>query len=69
MTEMSGRLATAIVQRYRDRFGRGPTEAKAVVSDEFALLILGNARLPHRAATLGLDNLCFHFIHTSAPNA
>jgi ketosteroid isomerase-like protein len=29
MTEVSGRLATAIVQRYRDRFGRGPTESRA----------------------------------------
>jgi uncharacterized protein YbcI len=44
MTELSGRLATAIVQRYRDRFGRGPTEAKAVIGDDFALLILGSAQ-------------------------
>jgi uncharacterized protein YbcI len=44
MTEQSGRLATAIVQRYRDRFGRGPTEAKAVIQDDFALVILGNAQ-------------------------
>ena len=50
MTELSGRLATAIVQRYRDRFGRGPTEAKAVVQDDFALLILGKAQTePERA--------------------
>jgi uncharacterized protein YbcI len=44
MTEQSGRLATAIVQRYRDRFGRGPTEAKAVIRDDFALVILGSAQ-------------------------
>ncbi len=44
MPELSGRLATAIVQRYRDRFGRGPTEAKAVIQDDFALLILGSAQ-------------------------
>lgn len=44
MTEQSGRLATAIVQRYRDRFGRGPTESKAVVQDDFALVILGSAQ-------------------------
>jgi uncharacterized protein YbcI len=44
MTEQSGRLATAIVQRYRDRFGRGPTEAKAIIQDDFALVILGNAQ-------------------------
>jgi uncharacterized protein YbcI len=44
MTELSGRLATAIVQRYRDRFGRGPTESKAVIGDDFALVILGSAQ-------------------------
>ena len=44
MTSDSGRLATAIVQRYRDLFGRGPTEAKAVIQDDFALLILGSAQ-------------------------
>jgi uncharacterized protein YbcI len=44
MTVDSGRLANAIVARYRDRFGRGPTEAKAVVQDDFALVILGSAQ-------------------------
>jgi uncharacterized protein YbcI len=44
MTAQNGRLATAIVGCYRDRFGRGPTEAKAVVQDDFALLILGSAQ-------------------------
>jgi uncharacterized protein YbcI len=44
MREVNGRLATAIVQRYRDRFGRGPTEAKAVIGDDFALVILGSAQ-------------------------
>jgi uncharacterized protein YbcI len=44
MTELNGRLATTLVQRYRDRFGRGPTEAKAVVGDDFALVILGSAQ-------------------------
>jgi uncharacterized protein YbcI len=44
MTELSGRLATALVQRYRNRFGRGPTEAKALVGDDFALVILGSAQ-------------------------
>jgi uncharacterized protein YbcI len=44
LAEANGRLATAIVQRYRDRFGRGPTEAKAVVQDDFALVILGSAQ-------------------------
>ena len=44
MAELSGRLATAIVQRYRDRFGRGPTSAKAVIQDDFALLIMGSAQ-------------------------
>jgi uncharacterized protein YbcI len=42
MTEQSGRLATAIVQRYRDRFGRGPTEAKAIIQEDFAMVILGS---------------------------
>jgi uncharacterized protein YbcI len=44
VTEVSGRLATAIVQRYRDRFGRGPTESRAFVHDDFALVILGSAQ-------------------------
>jgi uncharacterized protein YbcI len=44
VTEQSGRLATTIVQHYRDRFGRGPTEAKAVIQDDFALVILGSAQ-------------------------
>ena len=44
MTEQSGRLATAIVQRYRDRFGRGPTEARAIVDDDFAMVLLGSAQ-------------------------
>ena len=42
--EVSGRLATTIVQRYRDRFGRGPTDAKAWIRDDHALVILGNAQ-------------------------
>jgi uncharacterized protein YbcI len=44
MTEQNGRLATAIVQRYRDRFGRGPTEARASIQDDYALVILGSAQ-------------------------
>jgi len=44
MTEVSGRLATTIVQRYRARFGRGPTEAKAYVGFDYALVILGRAQ-------------------------
>jgi uncharacterized protein YbcI len=44
MTEASGRLATAIVQRYRDRFGRGPTESRAYIGDDYALVILGSAQ-------------------------
>jgi uncharacterized protein YbcI len=44
MTEQGGRLATAIVQRYRDRFGRGPTESRAIIHDDFALVILGSAQ-------------------------
>jgi uncharacterized protein YbcI len=43
-TVLSGRLATAIVQRYRARFGRGPTESRAYIGDDYALLILGNAQ-------------------------
>ena len=44
MTEVSGRLATAIVQRYRERFGRGPTESRAYVQDDYVLVILGSAQ-------------------------
>jgi uncharacterized protein YbcI len=41
---LSGRLATAVVQWYRDRFGRGPTEAKAYILDGYALVILGSVQ-------------------------
>jgi uncharacterized protein YbcI len=44
MNEVSGRLATTIVQRYRDRFGRGPTEARAYIGPDYAVVILGNAQ-------------------------
>ena len=44
MTEVSGQLATSIVQRYRDRFGRGPTEARAYIGRDYALVILGSAQ-------------------------
>jgi uncharacterized protein YbcI len=44
MTEAAGRLATTIVQRYRDRFGRGPTEARGYVGRDYAVVILGNAQ-------------------------
>jgi uncharacterized protein YbcI len=44
MGSQNGRLATAIVQRYRDRFGRGPTKARAIIEDDFAMVILGNAQ-------------------------
>jgi uncharacterized protein YbcI len=43
-TEACGRLATTIVQRYRDRFGRGPTEARAYIGRDYALVILGSAQ-------------------------
>jgi uncharacterized protein YbcI len=44
MTAVSGRLATAIVQRYRERFGRGPTEARAYIGHDYALVILGSVQ-------------------------
>ena len=44
MTEVSGKLATAIVKNYRDRFGRGPTTARAHVGRDYALIILGQAQ-------------------------
>ena len=44
MTEANVQLATAIVQRYRDRFGRGPTEARAYIGRDYALVILGSAQ-------------------------
>jgi uncharacterized protein YbcI len=44
MGEVDGRLATAIVKRYRDRFGRGPTDARAYVGRDFAVVILGRAQ-------------------------
>ena len=50
MSEVGGRLATAIVRRYRDRFGRGPTEAKAYVRDDHAF---GDPRKPPRPTWSG----------------
>jgi uncharacterized protein YbcI len=44
MSEINGRLATALVQSYRARFGRGPTEARTVIGDDFVLAILGSAQ-------------------------
>jgi uncharacterized protein YbcI len=44
MSTLGGELSNAIVRSYRDRFGRGPTAAKAVIQDDFALLILGSAQ-------------------------
>jgi uncharacterized protein YbcI len=44
VTEVSGRLSTTIVQRYRDRFGRGPTEARAYIGRDYALVILSSAQ-------------------------
>jgi uncharacterized protein YbcI len=42
--EVGGRLASAVVRWYRDRFGRGPTRAKAYVHDEFAVVVLGDVQ-------------------------
>jgi uncharacterized protein YbcI len=44
MTAVDGRLATKIVGCYRARFGRGPTEARAYVGRDYALVILGSAQ-------------------------
>ena len=44
MTEVTGQLATRIVQCYRDRFGRGPTLAKAHIGSDFAVVILGEVQ-------------------------
>jgi uncharacterized protein YbcI len=44
VTGLSGQLATTIVGRYRDRFGRGPTEARAYIGRDYALVILGSAQ-------------------------
>jgi uncharacterized protein YbcI len=42
--ELGGRLATAVVGWYRNRFGRGPTEARAYILDGYALVILGSVQ-------------------------
>ena len=44
MTKANGQLATAIVQRYRERFGRGPTLARAHNGSDFAVVILGDVQ-------------------------
>ena len=44
MTKANGRLATAIVQRYRERFGRGPSLAKAHIGTDFAVVVLGDVQ-------------------------
>jgi uncharacterized protein YbcI len=40
----NGRLATAVVGWYRDRFGRGPTKAKGWILDDNAVVVLGNVQ-------------------------
>ena len=42
--EMSGHLARAVVQWYRDRFGRGPTNAKGYVHPEVAFVVLADVQ-------------------------
>ena len=43
-SELSGRLATSVVRWYHDRFGRGPTEAKAYLLDRYVLVVLGQVQ-------------------------
>jgi uncharacterized protein YbcI len=40
----NGRLATAVVGWYRNRFGRGPTRAKGWILDDNAVVVLGNVQ-------------------------
>ena len=42
--EISGHLAREVVRWYRDRFGRGPTNAKAYVHPEVAFVVLGEVQ-------------------------
>jgi uncharacterized protein YbcI len=44
MTEATGDSPQVIVQRYRERFGRGPTVAKAHVGRDFAVVVLGDVQ-------------------------
>ena len=44
MTKADGQLATVIVQRYRERFGRGPTVSKAHIGRDFAVVVLGDVQ-------------------------
>ena len=44
MTRPTGRLATAIVQRDRERFERGPTLARAHIESDFAVVVLGDVQ-------------------------
>jgi uncharacterized protein YbcI len=37
-------LANRVVGWYAERFGRGPTQAKAYVNDDFALIVLGGVQ-------------------------
>ena len=41
---MTQDLANAVVGWYADRFGRGPTQAKAYVNDDYALIVLGGVQ-------------------------
>jgi uncharacterized protein YbcI len=44
MTKADGQLATAIVKRYRERYGHGPTLAKAHIERGFAVVVLGDVQ-------------------------
>jgi uncharacterized protein YbcI len=37
-------VANAVVGWYAERFGRGPTQAKAYVNDDYALIVLGGVQ-------------------------
>ena len=37
-------LATGVVAWYQQRFGRGPTRAKAYVNDDYVLVVLGEVQ-------------------------
>jgi uncharacterized protein YbcI len=37
-------LANRVVGWYADRFGRGPTQAKAYINDDFAMIVLGGVQ-------------------------
>ena len=54
--DLEGRLRAAVVQFYKDCFGRGPVRLRAVVVGDLAVCVLTGAMTPAERTVLGGPN-------------